>query len=298
MKVLVTGSTGLVGTAAIRELTGGGHQVLRLVRTEPANDQEVRWDPAVGSLDVAGLRGIEGFVHLAGDNIAEGRWTDAKKQRIRDSRVIGTSLLARALAGLEPRPKVMVAASAIGYYGDRGSDVMTEESAPGDDFLANACVEWEQAARPAADADIRVVNLRIGVVLSRDGGALGKALLPFKLGVGGVIGSGEQYISWIAIRDLAGIIRHALEDAGMSGPVNAVAPNPVTNRTYTKTLGRVLHRPTFFPMPAFAARLAFGEMADALLLSSTRVHPERLKAAGFAFQHPDLEGAVRRAISD
>jgi hypothetical protein len=296
MIVLVSGSTGLVGSAVIGELARAGHTIRRLVRRASESPNDVLWDPVSGAIDGAALEGIDAVVHLAGDNIAEGRWNAEKKALIRDSRVNGTSLLASTLAGLQQRPKTLVCASAIGYYGDRGPDVMTEESTAAADFLGQVCLEWEQAAEPARAAGIRVVHTRIGVVLSLDGGALAKQLLPFKLCLGGVIGSGDQYISWIALDDLAAVIRFAVENESVEGPVNAVSPDAVTNRVYTKTLGRVLSRPTLFPMPAFAARLAFGEMADALLLSSTRVEPARLKALGYAFRHPELEAALREIV--
>ena len=235
-------------------------------------------------------------MHLAGENIAVRRWTPAQKARIRDSRVQGTRLLAQSLARLQQPPTVMVCASAIGFYGDRGEELLTEGSAPGSGFLTDTCRAWEAAAQPASEKDIRVVNLRLGVVLSPGGGALAKMLLPFRLGVGGKIGSGRQYMSWIEIDDVVGVIHYALTTDELRGPVNAVAPNPVTNREFTKTLGRVLSRPTIFPMPAFAARLAFGEMADELLLASTRVKPARLQNSGYYFRHPRLEDALRHLL--
>ncbi len=301
MKVIVTGSTGLVGQALIRSLISEGHGVTRLVRGEAQtfrapNSVAVQWEPVTGVVDAKELEGHDAAVHLAGESIADGRWTDEKKRRIRDSRVVGTRLFAETLAGLKDKPKVLVSASAIGFYGNRGSEVLVEESASGDDFLSEVCREWEKAALPASQAGIRIVHLRIGVVLSADGGALQKMLTPFKLGVGGKVGSGEQYMSWITLDDLVGIIRYALTNEEMRGPVNAVAPNPVTNAEFTKALGNVLGRPTIFPMPAFAARLAFGEMADALLLSSTRVEPARLKESGFKFAEAEIEGALRQAL--
>lgn len=296
MTVLVTGSTGLVGSSLVPHLEARGHRVLRLVRTSPKDDVERRWDPETGELAPAALEGIQAMVHLAGENIASGRWNEAKKGRIRSSREDGTRLLAKGLAGLQTPPGVLVSASAIGYYSNRGDEILNEESPPGADFLAETCIAWENAARPAADAGVRTVNLRIGIVLSADGGALAKMLFPFKMGVGGVIGGGDQYMSWVSISDLTRIIVHALNVETLEGPVNAVAPAPVTNREFTKTLGGVLSRPTLFPMPAFAARLAFGEMADALLLSSTRVTPNRLQESGYDFQHPELEGALRHVL--
>jgi hypothetical protein len=297
MNILVTGSSGLVGAALVPFLTTSGHQVTRLVRSKPRpGAAEVPWDPAHHSIAVPGLEGLDAVVHLAGENIASGRWTAAKKARIRDSRVQGTRLLCEALAQLARPPKVLVSASAIGYYGNRGDHILQETSRAGTDFLAQVCREWEAATAPAMHCGMRVVNLRLGVVLSPAGGALAKMLVPFKLGVGGVIGSGAQYMSWIALDDTIGAIDHALHTEALSGPVNAVAPHPVTNRVFTKTLGRVLVRPTLVPLPAFAARLAFGEMADALLLASARVVPTQLQESGYDFRHAELEGALRHLL--
>jgi uncharacterized protein (TIGR01777 family) len=297
MHVLVTGSTGLVGSALLPALTHSGHRVTRLVRSQPrSGEAAVRWDPAAGTVDVAGLVGLDAVVHLAGENIASARWTPEQKAKIRDSRVKGTQLLCQSLAQLAQPPKVLVCASAIGYYGDRGAEVLREDSAPGSGFLAEVCRAWEAATEPAAQKGIRVVRLRIGLVLSATGGALKKMLPPFRMGLGGKIGSGQQYMSWIDLDDLVGAILHALTTEPLAGPVNGVAPNPVTNLEFTKTLGRVLGRPTLFPMPAFAARLAFGEMADALLLASTRVVPTRLSATGFTFRYPQLESALRHVL--
>ncbi|HEU4402159.1 MAG TPA: TIGR01777 family oxidoreductase [Candidatus Polarisedimenticolia bacterium] len=294
---MVSGSTGLVGSALVPKLTAAGHSVVRLVRLPSvAGAAAVAWDPAGGRLDAAPLEGFDAVVHLAGENLAAGRWSAARKERIRASRVDGTRLLSETLARLSRRPRTLVAASAIGYYGDRGEEILSEESAPGDDFLSGLCREWEAAAGPAARAGIRVVNLRFGVILSPAGGALAKMLPPFRLGAGGPLGSGRQYVSWIALDDAVAIIHHALAAAVLRGPVNAVAPRPVTNLDLTKTIGRVLSRPTFMPMPAFAARILFGEMADALLLSSARVEPKRLLASGYRFRHPDLEGALRHLL--
>jgi uncharacterized protein (TIGR01777 family) len=297
MIVAITGSSGLVGTALVDALAAEGHLVRRLVR-RPARDakREIRWDPAAGTIDAAQLAGVDAIVHLAGENLADHRWTEDVKARIRDSRIHGTTLLCQTVAGLTSKPPVLVSASAIGYYGDRGSEVVNESSSPGRGFLAELCQAWEAATHAARDADVRVVNLRLGVVLSRNGGALAKMLTPFKLGLGGVIGSGQQYLSWISLDDVVNAIQFALTAAALTGPVNAVAPQPVTNREFTKTLGRVLRRPTVFPMPAFAARLAFGEMADEMLLSGVRVEPHALSSAGFEFQHPQLELALRHAI--
>jgi uncharacterized protein (TIGR01777 family) len=296
MKVAITGASGLVGAALVPFLTTGGHEVVRLVRRAPRAKSEVRWDPDGGTLDAAALEGAEAVVHLAGENIAEGRWTEARKTRLRASRIGPTRLLAETLAGLKRKPSVMVSASAIGYYGNRGEAWMSEKDAPGADFLGRLAADWEAAAEPAAKAGIRVVNLRTGIVLSPAGGALGRMLLPFKAGLGGVVGPGTQYMSWVAIDDLLGIIHHALERKDLAGPVNAVAPSPVTNQEFTKTLGRVLGRPTIAPVPAFALRLAFGEMAEATLLASTRVRPERLQVTGYRFRFPNLEGALRHLL--
>jgi uncharacterized protein (TIGR01777 family) len=298
MRVLVSGSTGLVGSALCTALSTGGNEIARLVRNSPRSRQpEITWNPAGGTIDGAQLEGFDAVVHLAGENIAGGRWTDKQKQKILNSRVQGTRLLCETLAKLKNKPKVLVCASAIGYYGDRGDRWVDETSPAGDDmFLVDVCKEWEAATEPARQAGIRVVNLRFGVILSRDGGALAKMLLPFQLGAGGVLGSGEQYMSWIALDDAVGAIEHCLTDEELNGPVNAVTPNPVTNREYTKTLGKVLYRPTIFPMPAFAARLAFGQMADELLLASTRVAPKQLEASGYKFRYPQLEPALRHVL--
>jgi uncharacterized protein (TIGR01777 family) len=296
MRLLVTGSSGLVGGALVPSLKAGGHEVLRLVRRSPKGEDEARWDPEAGAIDAASLEGVDAAVHLAGENIADGRWTAARKARLRGSRVGPTRLLAESLAGLKRKPKVLISASAVGYYGNRGDAWLTETDPPGDDFLGRLSVEWEGATRPARDAGIRVVSPRIGIVLSPAGGALGKMLLPFKAGLGGVVGPGTQYMSWIALDDLLGVIHHLLDRSELAGPVNAVAPTPVTNQEFTKTLGRVLRRPTVAPVPTFALRLAFGEMADAALLASTRARPERLLASGYRFRFPELEGALRHVL--
>lgn len=295
MRVLVTGSNGLLGSALVPFLTTGGHAVTRLVRS-PAVATEVHWDPAAGELDVARLGGVDAVVHLAGENISEGRWTDDKKRRILESRVNGTRLVSESLAKMEKPPRVLVCASAIGVYGDRGEETVDEQSSLGSGFLADVCRQWEEAAEPARSAGIRVVHLRFGVILSASGGALAKMLLPFWLGAGGALGNGEQYMSWIALDDAVGVVHFALTRDSLCGAVNAVAPAPVTNREYTKTLARVLSRPAIVPVPAFVAKLAFGEMADALLLSSTRVAPRLLQHAGYDFRFPTLEAALRHLL--
>lgn len=295
MRVAVTGSSGLVGSALVPFLTAGKHQVTRLVRSKPAASGSAHWDPAAGRVEAAALEGLDAVVHLAGENVT-GRWTAAKKARIRDSRVQGTRLLAETLACLQQPPKVMVCASAIGYYGNRGDELLREESPPGSGFLADTCREWEAASQAAEQKGIRVVRLRIGLVLSPAGGALARMLPPFKLGLGGRIGAGQQYMSWISLDDLVGVIHHALATESLRGAVNAVAPRPVTNLEFTKTLGRVLGRPTVFPLPAFVARLGFGEMADELLLASACVEPARLESTGYSFRTPELEGALRHLL--
>jgi uncharacterized protein (TIGR01777 family) len=296
MNVAITGASGLVGSALVPFLTTGGHAVLRLVRHAPAGPGEAAWDPERGLVDPAALDGVDAVVHLAGENIAGGRWTEARKKRLRSSRLGPTRRLAEGLAAMPRPPKVLVSSSAVGYYGDRGDAWVTEASPPADDFLGRLAADWEQATEPAARAGIRVVNVRTGIVLSPAGGALGKMLTPFKAGVGGVLGPGTQYMSWIAMDDLLGAIHHALVTQGVSGPLNAVAPTPVTNAEFTKTLARVLARPAIAPVPAFALRLLFGEMADAALLSSTRARPERLLATGYRFRFTELESALRHAL--
>ena len=301
MRVIVTGSTGLVGRALVRSLLADGHEVTRLVRGgaqsfRAPGTAAVHWDPARGEIDAAELEGHDAAVHLAGEPIAEGRWNEEKKRRVLESRQKGTQLLAGALAGLASKPSVLVSASATGFYGDRGEEVLREESASGDDFVSEVCREWEKGTLAASRAGVRVVHLRIGLVLDAEGGALPKMLTPFKLGLGGRLGSGRQYVSWITLEDLVAIIRRAIEDESLRGPVNAVAPGAVTNAEFTKAIGRALGRPTFMFVPAFAMRLAVGEAADELLLSSTRAEPARLKEAGFEFRHPEINEAMRSVL--
>ena len=295
MQVLVTGSSGLIGSALVPFLQAKGHRVTRLVRRSQSGPGTVRWDPAAGTIDWEALRGIEAAVHLAGESII-GRWTAAKKAAIRESRIEGTRRLCDALLTLAPPPSTLVCASAVGFYGERGAELLHEDSPPGFGFLTDVCREWEGATDRAAERGMRVVNLRIGLVLSRQGGALGKMLLPFQLGVGGVVGSGRQYWSWIAIDDLLGAIHHALTLSTLRGPVNAVAPAPATNREFTRTLGRALRRPTVVPVPAFAVRLLMGQMGQELLLASQRVEPRRLLATGYQFQFPELEAALQHVL--
>src|SRR6185503_1796944 len=285
MKILITGSYGLVGSALIKSLTAGNHEVIRLVRhTRTAGAPEAEWQPDKGLIDKAQLEGLDAVVHLAGENIGEGRWTSEKKRAILDSRIKGTALLSETLASLQRPPGVFLSASAIGYYGNRGDEKLTEGSSPGDDFLANVCKEWEKATQPATEKGIRTVLTRFGIILDEHGGALAKMLTPFRMGIGGRIGDGKQWMSWVALDDVVGALQFVIRDQFVNGPVNFVAPIPVTNAEFTKTLGSVLSRPTFLPVPAFGVRLAFGsEMADSLLLSSQRVEPSVLTARGFGF---------------
>jgi len=296
MKILISGSHGLVGAALIKSLEPEGHEIFRLVRHAPESRSEIEWSPDRYSIALARLEGFDAVVHLAGESIAEDRWTDEKKKRIRESRVKGTRLLGDALANLSQPPKTFVCASAIGYYGDRGDEILTEASAPGNDFLSAVCVEWEKATALASQKGIRVVNCRFGIILDANGGALKKMLPPFRMGVGGKIGSGKQWMSWIALDDVVRGIKFALANDSIRGPVNFVAPAPVANARFTKTLGKVLSRPTLFPIPAFGVRLLFGEMADALLLSSQRVAPAVLQTSNFLFQYSQLEGALRAIL--
>lgn len=294
MNILVTGSHGLVGSALVPFLGANGHRVTRLVRARPRLEKgEVFWAPAEGSIDAASLEELDAVVNLAGDNIASARWSAEKKAKIRDSRVKGTSLLCESLARLRKPPKVLVSASAVGYYGDRGAEILDETSPPGFGFLAQVCQEWEAATEPAVRSGIRVVKLRIGVVLSPVGGALARMLPAFRMGVGGKLGTGKQYMSWIAIDDLIHVILHALNTTNLRGPVNAVSPKPVTNAEFTKTLGRVLGRHTIFPMPGLAARIVFGQIADEVLLASNRVEPTKLLETRYVFRSTELEPALR-----
>jgi uncharacterized protein (TIGR01777 family) len=299
MKILISGSHGLVGKALVSSLVEDGHEVVRLVRSgHSLGALEIEWHPNQGRIDAQRLEGFEAVFHLAGESIASGRWTDEKKRAIRDSRTKGTRLLSETIAQLSQPPSVFISASAIGYYGDRGDEELTEKSSPGDDFLSSVCVEWEEATQPAAQKGIRTVLTRFGIILDPEGGALAKMLTPFRMGIGGRVGNGRQWMSWIALGDVVNALKFLLLDTAVRGPVNIVAPNPVTNAEFTKTLGRVLSRPTFFPVPAFGARLAFGELADALLLSSQRVEPAVLEERGFAPYWPRLEPALQHLLRD
>lgn len=298
MKILISGSHGLVGSALVKSLRSDGHEVFGLVRHAPHSESEVEWYPERGSLALSRLEGMDAVVHLAGESIAEGRWNEDKKQRIRESRVKGTTVLSETLSNLKHPPKTLISASAIGYYGNRGDLILTEQSAAGNDFLAGVCVEWERATESASAQGIRTVLARFGVILSTAGGALKKMLPPFRMGVGGRVGSGKQWMSWITLDDVIAGLTFALTNESLSGPVNFVAPNPVRNAEFTSALGKALSRPTFFPIPEFGVRLAFGEMADALLLSSQRVAPENLTRAGYAFQYQSLAEGLMHELND
>jgi len=299
MRVLVSGSHGLIGGALVRRLDGDGHSVVRLVRTGATSGDEVAWDPAAGTIDGPALEGFDAVVHLAGEGIGERRWTPEQKRRILDSRAAGTSLLADTLAGLRKKPGVLVSASAVGYYGSRGDEVLDEDSASGEGFLAEVCREWEAAAAPAAGAGIRIVLLRSGVVLDSAGGALRRMLLPFRLGLGGRQGTGRQWMAWISLTDEVGAIHRAVTADGLMGPVNAVAPNPVRNADLVRTIGSVLHRPAILPTPLLPLKMRYGaEMVEEMLLGSQRVIPRRLQADGYEFVHPTVEDALRSVLTE
>lgn len=297
MNILITGTTGLIGSALVRSFTDAGHDVAHLVRTLPlAEANAIAWNPAAGELDRKALEGRDAVIHLSGENIMEGRWSHDKKVRMRSSRIDTTQLLATAMAAIEQPPSVWLCASAIGYYGDRGDTVMCEDGAPGAGFLADMCRDWEAAVGPAVEKGIRVVNIRIGVVLSRGGGALAEMLMPFRMGVGGPAGTGRQFISWIHMDDVAGAISHLLADTSATGPVNIVGPNPVTNAEFARALAAVLSRPAVVRTPAIVLRMLFGAVADETILSSTRVEPAHLLKSGYAFQYPVLENALRQLL--
>lgn len=297
MRVVVTGSSGAIGQPLCRQLERVGHHVVRVVRRQvrPGEDA-LSWDPEEGLIDARGLEGADAVVHLAGAGIGDGRWTESRKRVLVESRTRSTALLAGALAGLDRGPRVLVSASAIGFYGDRGDEILTEQSAPGDDFLASLCVRWEAETAPAAEAGVRVACARTGLVLSREGGALPKMLPLFRLGLGGRFGSGAQWWSWITLEDEIRALGWLLEN-DVRGPVNVVAPNPVTNRQFTRLLGDALSRPALFPVPRFGPRLLLGsELADSLLFTSARVQPSVLEASGFAFSHSTLEMGLRHVL--
>lgn len=298
MRVLISGSTGLIGSALATSLIASGQEATGLVRpAKVATTGGVRWDPAAGRIDSDALAGFDAVVNLAGESIS-GRWTRAKKDRIRDSRARGTRTLSEALAAMpaDARPGVLVSASAVGYYGNRGDEMLAEDAGPGEIFLSDVCRQWEAATAGAAEAGIRVAIARFAVVLSASGGALREMLTPFRMGLGGRIGTGRQYMSWIALGDAVAAIRRIIDDESLAGPVNVASPNPVTNAEFAAALGRALHRPALLPTPAFAARLAFGQMADELLLASARVVPRKLLDAGFDYRCPALREAIREAL--
>ncbi len=296
MRIAVTGASGLLGSALVPALESAGHDVVRLVRHEPRGPKEIVWDPAARAIDAERLAGVDAAVNLSGATIGR-RWTAARRREILVSRVDSTTLLAETIAALEPRPKVLVCAGGVGIYGDRADEILTEESELGTGFLAEVGTAWEAAAEPARAAGIRVVTFRQGIVLSRRGGALPRLLTPFKLGLGGRVGSGKQWWSWVSMDDLVGAYRFAL-DRDLEGPVNLVSPSPTTNEQFVKALGRALHRPTVFPLPAVAVRTLFGEMGDAALLQGQRALPARLLDAGFAFRYPELDAAFERVLAE
>jgi uncharacterized protein (TIGR01777 family) len=293
MRILVTGSHGLIGSAVCGHFESGGHEVISLGRTK---GKAPWWDPASGEIDLNGVGKLDAVIHLAGENIATGRWTSSKKKKIRESRVDGTALLCDALSGLPILPKVLISGSAVGFYGNRGEHSLNEESGKGSSFLSDVCADWEAATEAAEEVGIRVVHIRTGVVLSKSGGVLGRMLLPFKFGLGGVLGSGEQFFSWIDIRDEVGAISHLLEHEEISGAVNLTAPSPVTNREFTKALGKVLSRPTIFPMPAFICKLIFGEMGETIMLGGSKVEPSVLLKSGYRFRYPLLKESIESLI--
>jgi len=297
MKILISGASGLVGKHLTPTLKAKGHEVYKLVRKTPKSSDEIQWNAEKGfsETEQAKLENFDAVVHLAGDNVASENWSDEKKRKIKDSRVVGTRVLVDALKQAKNPPKIFVSAAAVGFYGDRKDEILTEDGAPGEGFLTDVCTAWEDEIKKAEEF-ARVVFLRIGVVLAKDGGALEKMVTPFKFGVGGTVGSGKQWMSWIALDDLIKIIHFSLENENLRGAVNAVAPNPVTNREFTETLGKVLHRPTVLPVPAFAIKLLFGEMGETLLLQGTRVLPKKLADANFDFQFTNLEEAMKDVL--
>ena len=296
MKVAITGSTGLVGNALGKALRARGNDVVQLVRREPRGEDELAWDPSSGVAEPQRLSECDAVVHLAGENLAARRWSAAQKARIRDSRIQGTRRLVEALGSRADGPRTFLCASAVGFYGDTGDRDVDESAPAGTGFLADLCAAWEAETAPLAENGLRVAHLRFGVVLNPGGGALKKMLLPFRLGLGGRLGSGRQGMSWITLEDAVGATLHVLDSTVLNGPVNIVAPTPATNASFTRALGSTLHRPTWFPMPAFAARLAFGELADEALLASTRALPKVLAEHGYVFGDPKLEAALQRML--
>lgn len=297
MRILICGASGLIGKALTKTLEAKGCELLLAGRKEPQDERQTKWTIEDGFAEPERLEGLDAVIHLAGESVSALRWTDEKKAAIRSSRVDGTRSVVDALAKLKSRPKVLISGSAVGFYGDRDDEILTESSTAGDNFLAQTCREWEAESRRAEDAGIRTVLLRTGIVLSKDGGALATMLLPFKMGVGGVIGDGKQWMSWISLDDEIRAIEFVLEHEEVRGAVNLVSPNPVTNQQFTAALGEVLYRPTFIPLPEFAVSMLLGEMGDELLLSSTRVVPARLEQLGFEWQFPDLKPALEHVLA-
>lgn len=296
LNIVISGASGLIGRAIIPFFTTGGHQVTRLVRHKNISPNQLCWDPVAGKLECSALKNSDVIINFSGENIGQGRWTKAKKRKIMQSRIKTTTLLSETIANLKPPPKVFLNASAVGYYGNRGDLTQTEDNVCGADFISEVCSDWEKATVVAQKRGIRVVFLRIGVVLTPCGGALKKMLFPFKMGIGGKFGSGQQYISFIGIDDVIGAIYHIINNDSLEGPVNIVAPQPVTNLKFTKTLGKVLKRPTLFTIPEIAIKSVFGEMGQEILLSGTRVEPQKLLASGYTFRNPDLEGVLRHLL--
>ncbi|MEN6627909.1 MAG: TIGR01777 family oxidoreductase [Candidatus Sumerlaeia bacterium] len=297
MKIFISGSGGFIGNRLVAHLRAGGHEVVRMVRSQPPGDEAVFWQPASGRFDRSVLEEADAVINLAGENIAAGRWTEERKRSMRDSRVVSTQLLAEAIAAVGRRPRVLVNASAVGIYGNRGDEPLDESSAPGSGYLADVCRDWEAATEPAERAGVRVVRARFGVVLDPHGGALAKMLPYFKSGIGGRIGSGKQYISWITLDDVVWMMDHVLANESVRGAINAVAPNPVRQAEFASELGKALGRPALVPTPATALRLMFGQMAEETILASARVFPRSLLAGGFEFRDPDIETAFERFFS-
>ena len=299
MDVAISGASGLIGSALTKSLRADGHRVLQLTRGGVTGDDTIGWDPDAGRIDAPALEGIDAIVHLAGEGIGEHRWSDEQKRKIRESRVRGTAVLAAAVASRERKPSVFVSGSAIGYYGNAGNKVLTEESPPGNDFLAEVCVAWEAETKPADEAGVRTVLTRTGIVLDKHGGALAKMLLPFRMGIGGRQGSGRQWMSWVALVDEVGAIRHAIDNEAVRGPINIAAPNPATNAEFAHTLGEALHRPTILPTPLLPLKVRLGsELVESLLLTSQRISPAKLEGTGYEFRFPELDAALNAILSE